>query len=215
MIQFNLLPDVKMEYVKAKRTKRMIMSGSIFLSVGSLIIVAILFSVVQIAQKKHISDLSADIKAQTVNIKSTENLNQLLTVQNQLNLLPGLHKDKPETSRLFDYVTFVSPANSKLLSLSFDVTTNLIIMQGTADNIATVNKLVDNIKATTYYIDGDQNASKVPSFSQVSTQLSGDNEKATFRVQMTFDKVIFDNTKEIVMSLDSQTYSTKNQGGQQ
>lgn len=108
MIQFNLLPDVKMKYVKAKRTKKLIISTSLLVSVASVFIVAVLFGVVQIGQKKHISDLTADIKTETKKIQSVENLDELLTVQNQLTLLTELHQKKPQTSRLFDYITFLA-----------------------------------------------------------------------------------------------------------
>lgn len=80
------------------------------------------------------------------------------------------------------------------MSLNFDATSNIIIIQGNSDNISTVNKLVDNIKATKFTIDsgenGDENSIESSAFTQVSTQLSGDNDKATFRVQMNFEPTI-------------------------
>ncbi len=208
MIQFNLLPDVKMQYVKAKRTKKLIISGSFLLSIGSVAIVAILFSIVQFAQKQHINDLSGDILAETNKIKSIENLNELLTVQNQLTLLSSLHKNKPESSRLFDYVTFVTPEMAKVQSLNFDSINSKLVLQGTADKIATVNKMVDNIKATMYVVDGSADSTELPAYSQVSTQLSGDNEKASFKIDLVFDPMIFNNVQEITMKLNGQTRST-------
>jgi Tfp pilus assembly protein PilN len=220
MIQFNLLPDVKMKYVKAKRTKKLIISTSILVSVASVFIVVVLFGVVQVGQKKHINDLTADIKSETSKIRSTENLDEILTVQNQLTLLTDLHEKKPQTSRLFDYITFVSPVGIKVLTLNFDAESELIIIQGSADKISTVNTLVDNIKATKFSAgnsESDENdVDLVMAFTQVSTQLNGDNDKATYKVQMNYDPIIFDNTKDIVMQLDSQTFSTKDlEGGQQ
>lgn len=215
MIQFNLLPDVKMQYVKAKRTKRLIISTATLLSIGSIVVVGILFSVVQFGQKTHINGLTEDIKIETAKIQSTEGLNELLTVQNQLTLLPDLHKNKMETSRLFDYVTFVSPIGVKVATLSFDAKSGIIILLGTADEIATVNKFVDNIKAVTYKTQntvGDPTG--LPAFSKVSTQLSGDNEEATFKIQLSFDPLIFANTLEVEMKLENQTFSTNTEGTQ-
>jgi Tfp pilus assembly protein PilN len=210
MIQFNLLPDVKMQYVKAKRTKRLIISTATLVSIGSIVIVGILFSVVQFGQKTHIKGLTEDIKSETAKIQATEGINELLTVQNQLTLLPGLHENRPETSRLFDYVTFMSPNGIQVLSLSFDAGSSSIVIQGSADKISTVNKFVDNIKAITYKTQDNSEALGAPAFSQVATQLSGDNLEASFRIQLVFDPVIFSNTQEIEMKLDSQTFSTKN-----
>ena len=207
MIQFNLLPDVKKEYAKAKKTKRLIMSVSFIVSAGSIAVVLVLFSIVQVAQKQNISDLTTDIKTATNKIKSTENLEQMLSVQNQLKILPELHQAKPETSRLFDYISFVTPQQIKVVSLDFNYPNEKIILQGTADSLASVNKFVDNIKATTHALDEETTAS--PTFSDVSTQLSGDNDKANFKIQLNFDPAIFDNTKEVTMTLEGQVFTTK------
>jgi Tfp pilus assembly protein PilN len=218
MLQFNLLPDVKKEYVKAKRTKRLIVSVSFLVSAVSIGIVALLFSVVQIAQKQHISDLTEDIKASEKRIQSIEDINKMLTVQNQLSLLPELHEDKPKSSRLFNYVAFLSPEKAKVSNLNFDATSESLILQGSADSLATVNKFVDNIKAVRFKEDdGDTSGEMKAPFTQVATELSGDNELASFKIEMEFDQEIFDNTKEILMTLQGQSISTKpaSTGGQQ
>ncbi|HMT19187.1 MAG TPA: hypothetical protein PKD20_00570 [Candidatus Saccharibacteria bacterium] len=207
MLQFNLLPDVKKEYVKARRTKRLIMSISFMVSAVSLGVVLLLFSVVQIAQKQHISDLSEDIKASESRIQGVENINNILTVQNQLSLLPKLHEGKPKSSRLFAYVTFLSPEKAKVNVLDFDAKDQSIVLQGTADSLATVNKFVDNIKSVTYKVVGSEDKTAAP-FSGVGTELSGDNEKANFKIEMTYEPTIFDNTKDITMQLQDQTVTT-------
>ncbi len=208
MLQFNLLPDVKKDYVKAKRTKRLIVSISFLVSAGSIGVVLLLFSVVQVAQKQHISDLTEDIKAAEVKIQSVEDINNILTVQNQLSLLPELHEGKPESSRLFGYVTFLSPEKAKVALLNFDAVSETLTLQGSADSIATVNKFVDNIKAVRFMVEGSEAEMQAP-FSQVGTELTGDNELASFKIEMKFDPTIFENTKEIVMQLQDQTISTK------
>lgn len=207
MLQFNLLPDVKKEYVKARRTKRLIMSVSFMVSAISLGVVMLLFSVVQIAQKQHISDLSEDIKASESRIQGVENINKILTVQNQLSLLPKLHEAKPKTSRLFTYVKFLSPEKAKVSTLNFDAPTQSIVLQGTADSLATVNKFVDNIKSVKYTVVGSEDAAASP-FKGVATELSGDNEKASFKIEMVYEPTIFDNTKDITMKLQDQTVTT-------
>lgn len=217
MIQFNLLPEVKKDYVKAKRTKRLIMTASFFVTVGSVGMVLLLFSIVQVVQKGHISDLTDDIQKEKNSIQGIANLNELLTVQNQLTVLPGLHEAKPKTSRIFIYIPFVSPQEIKVVSLDYDSVSGFITLQGNADTIASVNKFVDNIKATRYSIVGTETDKKLSPFTQVKTQLSGDNDEATFKIEFTYDPVIFDNTKEIVLYLEDQSVSTKigDDGGQQ
>ena len=65
MIQFNLLPDVKLEYIKAKRTKRSVMLVSIIATGVALGISIMLFLTVSVLQKQHINNLNNDIQKYT------------------------------------------------------------------------------------------------------------------------------------------------------
>lgn len=202
MIQFNLLPDVKKEYVKAKRTRRLMVSTSLLVSAASIGIVLLMFFVVQVAQKKNISDLSKDIEDKTTAIKSTDDLETILTVQNQLSLLTQLHETKPETSRVFSMVTFISPPEVKLDSLNLDVESSTIGIAGRADTLATIYKFVENIKATEFAVSTDIE-SRNNLFSDIDTTLSGDDEIATFDIEMAYSPEFFDNKVDIFMSVGS------------
>ena len=192
MIQFNLLPDVKKEYVKAKRLKRMIMSASVLASAGAIGVTVLMFTFVHVAQKKNISDLGKDIQKVTSDIKATPNLDSILTVQNQLSLLPQLHESKPLTSRLFDYISFVSPQTVRVSSVELDTKLSTMSVSGSADSIATVNKFVDNLKAVQYAAAGSNDT--LPTFSNVVTQITGSNQSAEYRITMAYDPSIYDNT---------------------
>jgi Tfp pilus assembly protein PilN len=124
----------------------------------------------------------------------------MLTVQNQLTLLPGLHEKKPETSRLFDYLSQLISPEAPVSSLSLDMENSGLDMSGSADSIATINKLIDTFKAATYTVDGATDATKV--FTVNTSRISGDNTSATYQVSLTFDPVIFDNTKKIAISVN-------------
>lgn len=212
MIQFNLLPDVKKEYVKAKRAKRMILSVATLASAGVVGVTILMFTFVHVAQKRHISDLTDDIQTITTEIKSTENLNDILTVQNQLSILPGLHEAKPETSRVFDYLSFVSPATIRITSADLDTRDSSLKVKGSADSIATINKLVDNFKAVTYAVVGSDAETRV--YSDVVTELSGNNEGANFEISMLYDPVIFSNTEQVIMRIGTQSSAPEQEEGQ-
>src|SRR5690349_4497120 len=98
MIQFNLLPDVKLQYIKTRRTKRLTMIISVISAAACLTLLILMFVSVKVVQKKHINDLSKDIKSQVKTLNNVQDLNKILTVQNQLNSLPDLHQNKPATS---------------------------------------------------------------------------------------------------------------------
>ena len=101
MIQFNLLPDVKIEYIKTRYRKRMIMLISAIASGVTFTIFVLLFLFVRVNQPKHMKDLDKDIKSTVSKIQETKDLDKILTIQNQLNSLPALH-DKLKTDRLHD-----------------------------------------------------------------------------------------------------------------
>jgi Tfp pilus assembly protein PilN len=203
MIQFNLLPDVKKQYIHAKKTKRLIISTSFIVSAAAVAVVVMFVTFVQVGQKKYIDDLTKDINKETASIHSIDDLDKMLTVQNQLTLLPGLHEQKPETSRLFDYLSQLISPEAPVSSLSMDMADSGLDMTGSADSIATINKLIDTFKAVTYTVDGASEATKV--FTVNTSRISGDNTSASYRVSLTFDPMIFDNTKKITLSVNGST----------
>ncbi len=82
------------------------------------------------------------------NIQSQPQITRVLTVQNQLKTLVTLHENKHVTSRVFDYLSQVTPPNANLARLSIDYGLNIITIDATADSAATVNKFVDTLKFT-------------------------------------------------------------------
>jgi len=199
MIQFNLLPDVKKQYIHAKKTKRLIISTSFIVSAAAIAVVVLFVSFVQIGQKKYIDDLTKDIQKETASIKSIEDLDTMLTVQNQLTQLPGLHEQKPETSRLFSYLSQLVPPEAPVNSLSLDMEDSGLDLNGSADSIATINKLIDTFKAVTYKADDSTQETNV--FTVNSSRINGDNTSASYQISLTFDPIIFNNTKIVALSV--------------
>lgn len=150
MIQFNLLPDVKLQYLKAARTRRLIMSISVLASAAALLLLAALLLDVEVAQKHHLSSLDDSIKQSQTKINKIPQLNKILTVQNQLDSLGALHAGKPAATRLFDYLTETTPVNADINDMTTDYTQKTISITGTADALSTVNQYVDTLKFTTY-----------------------------------------------------------------
>ena len=207
MIQFNLLPDVKKEYVKAKRTKRLIYSASLVVSAAAVGVTIVMFTFVHGLQKKQIDDKTNEIANAAAEIQATPNLNRILTLQNQLSLLPTLHESKPQSSRLFDYITFMTPKEVAVSSLDVDYEDSMITIKGTADKLVTVNKFVENIKAVRYAsVGASEDEEKFP-YSEVQTELTGDNDGANYEINFEFDPTIFDNTQQLVLRLGTETTS--------
>jgi hypothetical protein len=210
MVQFNLLPDVKLEYVRARRTQRVVMAFSVLLSAIALVIFVALLLLVNVAQKKNLSDLDKDIKTSSKKLTDTPELNQILTVQNQLNSLPGLDAQKPATGRLFGYVKQLTPTNAFINKLDVDYTQNTAIFTGTADAIDTVNTFVDTLKFTNYTAqDTSGNKKTAKAFSDVVlSAFNRDSHQATYTITLTFDPLIFDTTNTVKLTVPD-TISTR------
>lgn len=198
MIQFNLLPDVKNEYLKARRSKRLVIVGAMGIAGVSLAIMILLFLGVSLFQKKHLSDLSRDIKTDSQKLQATPDLNKILTIQNQLRSLPNLHAQKPVASRLFGYLTQITPGQVSISNLDIDFDAHTMDVKGSADSISTINKFVDTLKFTTYTVPAlNQPAGTVTqaksAFSDVVLSNFGLNNKvANYEIIASFDAVIFD-----------------------
>ena len=204
MIQFNLLPDVKIKYIKSQRTKRKVILASLVVSGASLLVVALLFISVQVVQKKRLDDISKDIVTQTNQLKNVPDLDKILTIQNQLSALPALHDGKPLSSRLLDYLTQVTPAAASVSSISADFSINKISITGNADSSATVNKYADTLKFATY-TSSKQEAGKP--FSEVVTSISAASGAAdptrqtSFTLSFNFDPILFNNTESPTLTI--------------
>lgn len=209
MIQLNLLPDVKLVYVKAERTRRLVLSVSFLVTAAAIVLLALLFSV-DLAQKKHLSDLNHDITKETTQLKNQPQIAKILTVQNQLESLTGptgLHTTKPAASRLFtSYLNEVTPVSVAINTLNIDFTQQTATITGTADSLTTVNQYVDTLKFTTYTTD--KVATATPAFSKVvlssfglSSGATDASQTASYSMTLSYDKTIFDITQKVNLSV--------------
>ncbi len=208
MIQLNLLPKVKLEYIKAQRTRRIVISVSILVCIISVALLFLLFSY-DLLQKKHLSDLDKDIKTEVSQLQAKPGINQILTVQNQLESLTTLHSGKPAVSQLFNYVNEVTPAQADISDLTVDFTKQSISITGSADNLSSVNQYIDTLKLTTYKTNKNSSATKafnsvvLSNFGLSSTASSG--KPATFTITLNYDPNIFDITQSAVLSVPNTT----------
>lgn len=209
MIQFNLLPDVKMAYIKATRRKRLVMVTATAVTVSCLVILALTFSLVNVWQKGHLNALSADIADQSKELKGTDDLDKILTVQNQMLVLDQLHNDKPVASRLFGYITEVTPTEINLTKLEFNFEGATIKFTGSSNSLNNVNKFADTLKFTEFTVGDDTDAKKA--FSNVVLSSFGRNDDtANFSIDLNFDPLIFDGADDVKLIVPS-TITTRSE----
>lgn len=195
-IQFNLLPDIKIQYLKAKRQKHLVVLASVSASVIALTVFVVLLVTVFVLQKKNISDLDKDIKSTSSQLQSVEDLNKILTVQNQLSALPALHDQKVVASRLSEYLSQVTPATTSISKLTVDYALNIMTVAGSTTDLSAVNTYTDTLKFTTFKTKSspeEKNAfSKV-----VLAAFNRDTDSATYEIGMEFDPTVFSINEEV------------------
>lgn len=189
MVQFNLLPDIKLQFIKAQRTKHLVTFISM---VAGLIAVGLLLfsmSVVYLVQKNIIISLNKDIDKYSKQLKAIPSVDKMLTVQKQLNSLTGLHEKKPVMSRLFPYLQQLTPEAVSLDKLQIDNVANTISLGGTADSLDTVKVYTNALKAATYTVD---TSTAQKAFSEVVlSNFSRDAKGANFTITAKFDPTLF------------------------
>jgi len=191
MIEFNLLPDVKLEFVKSQRLKHLVMLAAILAAAVALVVLIFFLVFVDVIQKKNIRDLNGRIASNSKQLQAIPNLNKVLTVQNQLSALPALHKQKPVASRLFGYMSQLTPSQVTISNINADFTAHTITLTGDADSIATVNQFADTLKFTTYTTS--TNSKATDAFSNVQLTSFNRTEKgASYSMQFSYDPPLFD-----------------------
>jgi Tfp pilus assembly protein PilN len=198
MIQFNLLPDVKLEYVKANRLKHSITVIAVLAASIALFIMIMLIVTIDVVQKAHMNSLNSQITSITSDLKNIPNLNQVLTVQSQVNALPALHAQKPVTTRLATFISDLTPSKATISQLNINFQTNVITITGSADSLATVNQFVDTLKLSSYQSSGSTTSKNA--FSNVVLTSFGYTSQngATYSITATFDPVIFSGSSNSV-----------------
>lgn len=205
MTQLNLLPDVKIEYLRTMRNKRLVVGISVIVATAALAILIILGSVVYVFQKKNLSDLNRDIQTYNTQLKNTKDLDKVLTIQNQLTSLTGLHEGKASATRLFPYLTQLTPTAASISQLDVDFEANTMNITGKASALDVANTYIDTLKFTTYQevdSDGSFKGESAKAFSDVvMSQFARNASGATYTITLSFDPVIFDNASNVKLSV--------------
>lgn len=118
MVELNLLPDVKREFVRAQRTRRQVIALMVLVgivAIGLVVAVAIYVYGIQLARN---AILDGNIENNATELANVEDIDDYLTIQNQLSVLPDLHAEKHEFVRLFDFLPTLNPAAPNNIRIS-------------------------------------------------------------------------------------------------
>lgn len=192
-LQFNLLPELKVKYIKAQKTKKIVATNALIVTGASFAIFLIMAATVYLVQKKQLSDADKEVERYSQQLGAIENLDEVLTVQNQLTSLSDLHRGKHIGSRLFTYLPQVTPSNTKIGNLSINFEEYKMQIDGTADSQHTVNTFADTLKFTKFKVAGsDEERDAFPSVVQSSFAIT--TTGVSYGLTVTFAPELFKNT---------------------
>lgn len=209
MIQINLVPDIKQEFLRAQATKRLVLTFSFLISAGFLVLTGILFMSVNVFQQGHIDDLDADISTAINTYQNLEDVSEVLTVNNQLTVLPSLHQQKPALTRLPGYLTKLIPDDISISDLQISTSDGTISLSGFGPSFEKIQQFANTLKAAVFYEKGGDVVSPVFELVVVDRQGTSDdedkNKRASYSIRATFNLEIFDNSKEIILTVPTTT----------
>lgn len=121
--EINLIPDIKMEMVRALKLRNFIFFLCIIVSAGAIVLTLFLGGIV-VAQNATIGGLDSSLTLASKTINGYTDLDEFLTVQNQLNQLNTISSRKKVLSRVFDVLSALLPTNGDVITIS-EITVNM------------------------------------------------------------------------------------------
>ncbi|RWZ79518.1 MAG: hypothetical protein EOT04_01240 [Candidatus Chaera renei] len=198
MIELNLLPDVKKEFLKAQQTRNSVITASFLISAATLGLVvsfAVFVYAVQPVQTKLLTD---EIKKNQQAIESIPDISKYLTVQSQLSQLSQLHTEKTVYGRMIDFLSTLNPSppnNVQLTGLQLTSADSSVIFTGTAGSFEAFNVFKDTLlnAEVTYQVAGAAGPVTEKLLSGVEVQASNlgnfrNNQVVNFVVKATYNK---------------------------
>ena len=136
MIEINLIPDVKLEYLKARMMRNAVISVSI---VGGVVMVgvAVVLGLIIAGQLVTQSVQDRTIKSEGDRLMAIEDIDRMVTIQQQLETIGGQYESRQIHSRLFDVISAINPPNPNnvvISTLKLNPEEKTISIEGSAVN---------------------------------------------------------------------------------
>lgn len=117
MIEINLLPDVKQEFLRARQTRNSVISISIIAGLASIALVVVL-AMVLAGQTAVDSFASNRINDEYEKLSSVDDLSEMVTIKEQLGSIDAQHASKTMTSRMFSVLQIINPSGGNSVQFS-------------------------------------------------------------------------------------------------
>ncbi len=152
MIEINLIPDVKREYLRTRALRNTVISMSILVGVG-VVGLAVVLAIVLGGQLVTEALQDRSIKDEGAKLTAIEDLDKTVTIQHQLSVIGEQHASKSINSRLFDVMSAINPPapnNVTIASLKLNPEEQTITIEGSAANGYTALEVLKKTIGNTY-----------------------------------------------------------------
>lgn len=214
MIRINLLPDIKRDFLKARRDQARVVGISILaiLIAGGVTVLLALW--VYAVQNIHINLLTQNITDTNNEVRKIKDIDKYVTVQNQLSNLLSLHDDKNDFSRLLDILPTLNPRtpnNVRLSSLNIDDALGTISLEGQTGSFSgliTFRDIMENaaVEYRVGLVDSEPIKGKLFSEVAIVEQGMGKTQDGSvvvgFKISAKYDKAAFkSNSRDVSVSV--------------
>ena len=205
MIQINLVPDVKQEMLRAQRMRNVTISLSIVVGVIALAVVAVLLIVIG-TQAAVQSIGESNVNDQYKKLSSVADINDMLTLQNQLGKISSINDKKTMDSRLLDLLVAINPQapnDMKLSKVTVDPTASTLTIEGSAQGGYPATEVFRKTILNTTIEGKETNSTTTVNVALTSDvtlqntsygQDASGNKVVRFTVVFTYPQGLFDNT---------------------
>ncbi len=207
MIEFNLIPSVKKEFLRVQFLKKIVVFVSLIVSSVILIVFIGLFILVSVIQKNQLNNINQTVQTDSSRLTGNTSLNRILTIQNQLSSLPNIEAKLPSVNRLFGYLNQLTPTKAYISQINLNFASDSFSIQGSSNSFSTVNQFVDTLKYTNFYFNNNKKQTKL-AFSNVllssfsyNSASSNPNQNATYTITFNFNSDIFNNQDSIHLNV--------------
>lgn len=201
MIEINLVPDVKLELIKARRMRSMVVSGAILVSLVAGGIVAALGVYTFVGQSIANWSLDREIEDGSKKLKSVKGLSEMLTIQSQLDQLKTTHNNKVLSSKLLTILSRIAPNGTNSVQFSkttLNVDSSTITLEASAKNDFEALEVFKKTLAATKFVyteEGEKKTVDLASDIKDSDRSFGENSEGQtvlrFTLSFTYAPEIF------------------------
>lgn len=195
--EINLVPDVKNEMLKALKTRNMVFFVCIVVIVASIVITGI-FALIMGGQQFALDSKKTTLELLSNKLNSYSDLDDFLTIKNQVGNIDALSNNKKVLSRTFNILSAIIPTGADTITIS-ELNIGLSEEQPTLKFDAQANAgkepyidygVLESFKKSmrfVYYDYGnyvDKNGDTIPAYCMIETGTDGatlsDSEKGTY-----------------------------------